>query len=175
MSLRLRYGGGPSVAGSIDRVASMNYDLARNLPLILPKAVAWAEQQAVEVARTGLPLPGHCIEIARRVGVARPEAVRVALVEGLPLPDDPQLREAALGTGLLGPGMVGLTLGHSIFICNGHDTAQLIAHECRHVYQHEQFGSIAGFLPMYLQQIVEYGYFDAPFEVDARNHEHMYV
>ena len=32
-------------------------------------------------------------------------------------------------------------------------------------------GSIADFLPVYLRQIVEAGYFNAPLEKDAREHE----
>ncbi len=81
------------------------------------------------------------------------------------------LRQAAIETGLLGPNMVGLTLGYSIFLVNGHESARLISHECRHVYQYETFGSIERFLPVYLQQLVTYGYQDAPLEVDARTHE----
>ena len=67
--------------------------------------------------------------------------------------------------------MVGLTLGHSIYICNGHNSPRLLSHECRHVQQYEQAGSIAAYLPKYLEQIARYGYFDAPYEVDARAHE----
>jgi hypothetical protein len=48
---------------------------------------------------------------------------------------------------------------------------QLLSHECRHVYQYEAAGSIAAFLPVYIEQIVEFGYDDAPFEQDARHHE----
>ena len=67
--------------------------------------------------------------------------------------------------------MVGLTLGYGIFIVSGHYTVRLISHECRHVYQYETLGSIDKFLPVYLQQIVEFGYAGAPLEVDARAYE----
>jgi hypothetical protein len=66
--------------------------------------------------------------------VIHPDLIRIALVEQLPLPSDPKLRQAAIATGLLE-------------------------------------GSIAAFLPTYLQQIVDFGYANAPFEVDARRHE----
>jgi hypothetical protein len=36
---------------------------------------------------------------------------------------------------------------------------------------YERAGSISRYLPLYLRQIVEHGYDDAPFEVDARMHE----
>jgi hypothetical protein len=141
----------------------MNMDLRTVLPILLPSAIRWAEARASEVEQG--------ISLARAVGVIRPELIRIALVDRLPLPEDPQLRAAALQTGLLGPGMVGLTLGYSIFICHGHDSIRLLSHEFRHVYQYEQFSSIADFLPVYLQQIIEVGYVNASFEMDAIAHE----
>jgi hypothetical protein len=48
----------------------------------------------------------------------------------------------------------------------------LLSHECRHAYQYETYGSIAAFLPVYLDQIASVGYLDAPFEQDARTNEH---
>ncbi len=150
-------------------------DLQTALPLLLPKAIAWAEEQARQVASSGRPLTEHERELARRVEVTHPEGIRVALVETLPLPDDPALRAAALQAGLLGPGMVSLTLGHSVFICRGHDTPRLLTHEFRHVYQYQEAGSIAAFLPGYLQQIVQFGYANAAFEKDARAHERVEV
>jgi len=149
----------------------MNFDLRSALPFLLPKAIVWAEERAVEIASSGLPLDSRGISLAQRVCVAHPELIRVLVVDRLPFPSDPQLQQAALATGLLGPGMVGLTLGHGIYLCHGHISARLLSHECRHVYQYEQAGSVAAYLPVYLQQIVDFGYTNAPFEIDARNHE----
>ena len=146
-------------------------DLQAALPLLLPKAIAWAEEQAQHAASSGRPLTAPEQEIARAVGVAHPDRVRVALVDTLPLPAEPTLRGAALQAGLLGPGMVGLTLGHSILICRGRETPRLLSHELRHVYQYEQAGSIASFLPGYLQQVVQLGYANTAFERDAKAHE----
>lgn len=109
--------------------------------------------------------------MARGVGVAQPERIRVALVDALPLPEDPVLRAAALQAGLLGPGMVGLTLGYSVFISKGQETLRLLSHEFRHVHQYEQAGSIPAFLPGYLQQVVHLGYANTAFEKDAGAHE----
>jgi hypothetical protein len=67
--------------------------------------------------------------------------------------------------------MAGLTLGYAVFVCRGHETRRLLSHEFRHVFQYEQNGAIAGFLPLYLQQIVTMGYQNAPLEMDARAHE----
>ncbi|MGH2508743.1 MAG: hypothetical protein ACRDHZ_15260 [Ktedonobacteraceae bacterium] len=146
----------------------MNFDLRLRLPHLLPKAIAWAEALEQEILRDGVPLDKLSEQKARLVGVLSIDRIRIAEVPRLPLPNDPELRMAALQTGLLGPNMVGLTLGYGIYICRGHAKIRLLAHECRHVYQYEQAGSIAAFLPVYLNQIVEYGYDRAPFEIDAR-------
>lgn len=146
-------------------------DLQKQLPLLLSHAIAWAESESQRAASEGTKLPTDFIEIARRVGVVRPDRIRTMLVNRLPFPDEPILRQAAMEAGMLGPEMVGLTLGYGIFIVHGHDDVRLISHECRHVYQYETLGSIEQFLPVYLQQILEFGYNRAPLEIDARTHE----
>jgi hypothetical protein len=146
-------------------------DLQAALPTLLPPAIAWAEARADEGALSGIALANHLLTVARSVGVARPELIRIALVDSLPVPQDPILRAAAAQAGLLSPDRVGLTLGHSVFVRSGHDTLRVLSHEFRHVYQYEQAGSIAAFLPIYLAQVVQVGYEDAPLEQDARAHE----
>lgn len=154
---------------STEKVWSMS--LLQQLPKLLPGAIAWAEVRARKACEIGEPLslPEHMV--ARMLGVMKPELVRVEIVERLPLPEEPELRAAALQAGLLGPDMTGLTLGHAIFVCRGHKTRRLLSHELRHVYQYEQAGSIALFLPVYLRQVLEVGYRHAPLEMDARAHE----
>jgi hypothetical protein len=64
-----------------------------------------------------------------------------------------------------------MTLGYSVFILRGHMSPRLLSHECRHVHHYEAAGSIAAFLPIYLEQIALYGYDDAPLERDAGAYE----
>lgn len=146
-------------------------NLLQELPRLVPPAVAWAEARSARAATVGAPLTPSEQDLARSVGVAQPEVVRVEMVASLPMPEEPMLRAAAQQAGLLGPNMAGLTLGHAIFICHGHKTKRLLSHELRHVFQYEQAGSIAAFLPIYLKQVLEGGYYNAPYEVDAREHE----
>jgi hypothetical protein len=147
------------------------FDLATELPKLLPGAIAWAEARSNEILASGETLTDTGLRIARSVGVTHPERIRILEVAQMPLPDDPQLRFAALQTGLLGPNIAGLTLGHGIYIVRGHGSNRLVSHECRHVFQYETAGSIAVFLPVYLQQIAVVGYEHAPLEIDARAHE----
>lgn len=147
------------------------FDAATELLRLLPKVIAWAEAQAAETLSRGEPLTDAELRLARAVGVRRPERIRLVEVPELPLPGDPELRAAALETGLIGPQMAGSTLGYAIHVVEGHRTSRLVSHECRHVHQYEAAGSIAAFLTEYLRQIVEHGYEDAPLEVDARAYE----
>ena len=77
------------------------------------------------------------------------------MVNQLPFPEHPLLKAAAIQTGLLGPNMIGLTLGYAVFIRRGNEESQrLLSHEFRHVQQYEAAGSIASFLPIYLKSVV---------------------
>jgi len=147
-------------------------NLKAALPHLLPKVISWAEAEATRGVDAGRELTERERDFARKVGVTHPERIRIIAVDALPMPTDPPLRAAAEQTGFLDPRMVGLTLGHSVFICRGHETPRLLSHEFRHVYQYEQAGSIAEFLPGYLLQIVECGYAATIFETDALAHEH---
>ena len=149
----------------------MRDSLETLLPILLPRAIHWVNEQSQHILDTGEALSERGVQIARLVGVSAPEHIRVSVVSSLPLPDDPELRNVAIQTGLLGPGMVGVTYGYGIYMCDGSLSNRLLSHECRHVAQYEEAGSIENFLPIYLQQIVQFGYRDAPYEVDARQHE----
>jgi len=142
--------------------------LADQLPVLLPRILAWANAQEAEILRRGDPLNAAGLTLASRVGVVQPERIRVLMVPAVPAPDDRELRQIAIEQNLIGPNTAGLTLGYGIFIAEGQLTPRLLGHECRHVYQYEVAGSIEAFLPQYLQQVAEFTYDRAPYEVDAR-------
>ncbi|HEU0219734.1 MAG TPA: hypothetical protein VFQ98_02875 [Gallionella sp.] len=140
-------------------------------PVLIELALSWAEKQAALILRDGMPLDAGKIDLARSAGVAHPERIRLLQVARIPLPNDPQLTRMATAMGFLRPGLAGLTLGYGIYLRHGYGTPRILSHEFRHVYQYEQAGSIAAFLPEYLRQIAQYGYANAPLEVDARTCE----
>jgi len=146
-------------------------DLLYELQSLLPMAIKWAEEHSEKIQKEGISLTVEQIDIARKVGVNNPEKVRILEVTVLPLPTDPKLNEAATQIGFLSDAMKGLTLGHSIYICNGHNTTRLLSHELRHVYQYETFRSIPEFMVEYLKQIVLVGYENSLLEQDAKRHE----
>jgi hypothetical protein len=97
--------------------------------------------------------------------------IRTLTVPLIPAPDDPELKQLALQQKLIGPGTEGLTLGYGILIVDRYWCSRLLSHECRHVHQVEAAGGLAAFLSLYLQQIAEFTYDYAPYELDARAHE----
>lgn len=138
---------------------------------LLERAITWSEQQSALIQRKGISLGHNGTKIALAVGVIHPERIRLFQVTIIPTPDDPQLTQMATETGLFLPGLAGLTLGYGIYLRHGYCTPRILFHECRHVYQYEQAGSIAAFLSEYMKQIAQYGYANAPLEMDARAHE----
>ena len=146
-------------------------DLLYELQNLLPLAIKWAEEHSVKVQNEGTPLTEEQTEIAKQVSVKYPEKVKILEVDKIPFPEHEKLSEAAQQIGFLSEAMQGLTLGHSIYICKGNFTTQLLSHELRHVYQYEAFGSIPEFLVEYLKQIVLVGYENSLLEQDARRYE----
>ena len=65
-------------------------DLRAALPHLLPKAIAWAEEEALRVATSGRALTADEITLARNVGVVKPELIRIQSYDRLPVPQDPE-------------------------------------------------------------------------------------
>jgi len=131
-------------------------------------ALPWAEATARSCHAGGRPLTEAERATATRVGVHHPERIHL-MEESVPLPREGRLRELAQGLGL-GGSALGLTLGYALWLARPLAGPQdrLLAHECRHVHQAEVAGGLAPFLATYLGEIHEFGYLDAPLEVDAR-------
>lgn len=139
--------------------------------LLSPIVNLWAGCISLFVPYQGRRLESWEQEIARRVGVQAPARVRLIFVGALPFPNLSWIRQLAIQRGMSRSGPIGLTLGHGIFIREGCYSVRLLSHECRHVYQYEQAGSVRKFLDRYIAEVLAYGYQDAPLEIDARTHE----
>jgi hypothetical protein len=143
-------------------------DLQALLTTLIPKAVKWAELQQADILESGRRLTLDEIDTARAVGVSQPDKIRIKSVPSIPIPEEARLAKVAVQYGLLGPATEGLTLFYGVFIREGTYSRLLLAHECRHVVQYEQRGTIFGFLHEYIPQILTSGYINAPLEKDAR-------
>jgi hypothetical protein len=146
--------------------------IASQLPVMAPRAIAWAESLSADARERGAALTPRQLALARASGVRDPARIRVLAVDRIPLPEDPSLKAAALKVGLSQGSAAGMTLGYAVVVRREYaDDVQLLSHEFRHVAQYEACGGIRAFLGMHLAHLAEFGYRDSPFEVDARAHE----
>lgn len=140
------------------------------LPLVAPLVAAWVRAHERKILTRGEPLAPHEAAIARAAGVREPQRIRVLRVQRVPIPAARALAWLARRTGLPGPDVDGMTLGHGIYLCTQVGApARLLAHECRHVFQYERAGSVGAFIAAYLREVAAFGYHDAPLEAEARH------
>ena len=136
--------------------------------ILLPIAVAWAEEQEEIILRNGIQLTDYQIADARALRISQPDKVRLMNVASIPMPEEPLLKAAAEATHLISPLTAGLTLRYGIFIrsdCWG--DRRLVIHELVHTSQYERLGGFFPFLQEYLRQCLTIGYPEAPMEQEA--------
>jgi hypothetical protein len=150
-------------------------------PLLLC-AVLWVRAREATILHAGKPLTADQLALARVVGVAAPERVRVMAVQAVPLPLPLFLQRAAERLRWLSP-IAGMTLGYGIVLRSDcADDRRLLAHELAHVAQYERYarikrdgsygrGRYSGFLRHYLRECVWPGYPRGPLEREARRAE----
>ncbi|HUP30528.1 MAG TPA: hypothetical protein VM122_10180 [Usitatibacter sp.] len=139
---------------------------------IAPRAMEWAERVSTGALQSGAMPTVQQQAIARRSGVRNPASIRVLVVDEIPLPEEPTLKKAAAKVGLAQSSAAGMTLGYAVLVHRGYENdVRLLSHEFRHVAQYENAGGIRQFLAVHLPHLLEFGYEDSPFEVDARAHE----
>jgi hypothetical protein len=143
----------------------------KDLRALVPQVAQWARNHHDRIQDKGVELNDAGMELARSVGVAEPERIRVMLVDNIPFQEDPVVFSLAKSVGMLSGQVQGLTLGHALYIVKGHESARLYSHEFRHIHQYEVLGSIGAFMEEYLEQVVRFGYHQAPLELDARQFE----
>jgi hypothetical protein len=148
-------------------VRVMSFLPLNELPVLFPHVVDWISYLEKQPRDSGRPLIPIEFNLARHVGVARPEQVRILSVPRIPLPSHPRVKQSAKEAGLLTADTGGLTAGYGVIVrldCTR--DLRLLAHEFVHVAQYERLGR-EGFLQEYIQQIAAHGYLDAPFELEA--------
>lgn len=130
-------------------------------------ATLWASWHEWQILKHGRSLSEQEMEICSRLGIC--EEVKILTVEDIPNPLRALNRslDHCLSIRLMEP--AGITLGHGIYVTREASSASLIAHELVHISQYERAGSIGKFMIEYLHQCLMYGYFDAPWEKEARS------
>jgi hypothetical protein len=133
-----------------------------------PKAVQWVfEMQKVILERCQRLLPENRKD-AEAMGIQGIDDVRILVLDRIPLPNDPELQQFAIKTGLITGETAGIAFGHGILLKDGSYDHHLIAHELGHVMQYERFGGIRAFLIQYVKEVAfPPGFPNGPLEREA--------
>ena len=116
-----------------------------------PLAFQWAKAQEDLILTHGVPLAARQIADAERVGVADPARVRVLVVDRIPMPDDPELAEAASRSQIITDKSRAVAVGHGIIIrADSWQDRELLLHQLVHVAQCERTGGLEAFVGIYL-------------------------
>jgi hypothetical protein len=142
---------------------------------VLLCAVVWVRARQTAILHAGAALSPAQINLARTLGVAAAERVRVMPVEVVPMPLPRWARAMAHRIGLISPHIVGMTLGYGIVLrADCCSDPRLLAHELMHVAQYERlggWGGVGGFLRQYVRECVWPGYPRGALEIEAKRAE----
>lgn len=134
---------------------------------LFSRALDWYNQTETQLLPQGRPLSATEMELARKLGVTRPERVRIVVLDEFPMPADPELRAEASGYGLGSSFEGGRTMGYAIMLKPRYaDDPVVVSHELVHVSQHDRMGREA-FLLRYLLEMEIVGYARSPLELEA--------
>ena len=128
----------------------------------------WARTEERRILEKGVRLTGPQRADAERVGVRRPDRVRILVTRHMPSPEHPLFRAVAGGDRLIPPDTEALTLGYGVYLHAGRESDRsLLAHELRHVAQQEELGGLCPFFEKYLEECFSFGYPHGPMEREA--------
>lgn len=132
-----------------------------------PRVRAWYDAVETRCLPLGRPLTAQEMDDARRLGVLRPQDVRVVVLNAFPMPEDAELRAEAERHGLGSRTEAGRTMGHAILLkAWALDAPTVLRHELVHVAQMDRLGR-EGFLRRYLMELEMLGYAGSPLELEA--------
>ncbi len=114
-------------------------------------AYAWVKTQEEIALARGIPLSPQQIADARRAGVKDCARVRLMVVHRIPLPDDPQLAEAARRAHIITDSTRCTGFGHAIFMrADAWGDRELLVHNLVHIAQCERSGGLEPWIREYL-------------------------
>ena len=132
-----------------------------------PRVRAWYDSVEARHLPLGRPLTAREMDDARRLGVLRPQDIRVVVLDAFPMPEDVELRQEAERHGLGSRTEAGRTMGHTILLKTwAVDEPTMLRHELVHVAQMDRLGR-EGFLRRYLLELEMLGYALSPLELEA--------
>jgi hypothetical protein len=137
------------------------------LETLIPKAFEWYEATEKKLLVQGRSLSKSEVINARKLGVSRPERVRVVILAKFPMPTDRVLLTEAKRFGFGSRAEIGRTMGDAILVKpHGTKDPTVVAHELVHVAQQDRLGK-EQFVRQILTELMTVGYEKSPLEIEA--------
>ena len=156
-----------STPAELEALDSPPAELLAKIDHLLPRALNWLETVEKDYHRQGRSLSLQEIAVAHRIGVARPEEVRVVVLETFSMPTDSELRAEAQRFGYVGQREGGRTVGYVVMLKpQVAQNATVLAHELVHISQVDRLGR-KGLLRRYFIEMAVVGYARSPLELEA--------
>lgn len=138
--------------------------------VLLPQYIDWAYETDRKGLEIGTPLDEKEMLLASEIGIVHPEKVRIIYVDEVPFPyENFALKVFGEAVGLIGEGIINnaQVFGYSIYARKGFKLNRpKLAHELVHVLQIER-SSLDKVVTQHFYDMAEYGYDEAPLEVEA--------
>lgn len=138
--------------------------------VLLPQYISWAHETDVKGLDIGTQLEEQELLLATEIGIQNPEKVRIVYVEEVPFPyENFALKVLGEALGFVGEGIVNnaQVFGYSIYVRTGYELDKpKLAHELVHVLQIER-ASLEAIITQHFSDLAQYGYENAPLEVEA--------
>ena len=138
---------------------------------LAPLACRWAAQQEAFVLQHGVALTCGQQADAERAGVRAPARIRILVVDRIPLPDNPQLANAARTAQIITESSRAIAIGYAIVLrADSWRNRELFLHQLIHVAQCERTGGLESFVTEYLlDRRTSRDFSLGSFEEEARN------
>jgi hypothetical protein len=118
---------------------------------LLPLAYQWCKATEAFVLAHGVPLSPRQLADARRAGVQDCSRIRVLVVDRIPLPENPELAQAARHVRILTEETRCVGFGHALIIrADGWGDRELLLHNLVHIAQCENSGGLEPWVRRYL-------------------------
>lgn len=138
--------------------------------ILVPQYIDWGYQVEAQGLKLGVPLDEEGLLLAKDIGIQSPEKIRIVYVDEVPFPyDNFALTILGESVGAIGDDIINQAqaFGYSIYVRNDYDLDRpRLAHEIVHVLQIER-SNFRDVTLQHLADLAEYGYDDAPLEVEA--------
>ena len=118
---------------------------------LVPLAYQWCKATEAFVLTHGVPLGSRQLADANRAGVQDGSKIRLLLVDRIPLPENPELAEAARHIRILTEETRCVAFGHAVIIrADAWGDRELLVHNLVHIAQCERSGGLEAWVRHYL-------------------------